>query len=730
MQGPALAVFARKSASLAILCTLTLLVVPPPALAQVGVTQRVSTGLDGTAANGASFAVAISADGCVVAFSSGASDLVLNDNNGANDLFAFVCDPPPGVIRISLQNGGGAANGASFNGSIMGASVRSAAIESAASNLVTGDTNSAEDIFVVSGNVEAGTPTVTRVSLPNLADQGMLGTQANSNSSNPSMGGNERLVAFESNATNLVLGDTNTFNDVFVHDRQTAVTTRVSVPNLADQGMLGTQANEGSFNPVMSANGRFVAFESLASNLVIGDTNGLKDIFVHDRQTGATTRVSVPNLANQGTLGTQANGGASSLATISADGRFVAFESNAQNLVLNDTSGPSDIFVHDRQTGATERVSVPNLADQGTLGTEANSTSFFGARSLSLRGRYVVFSSSASNLVLNDTNNLADVFVHDRQTGQTVRVSVAGGTQGNASAFNGGFLSADGRFVAFSSDATNLAANDDNNARDVFLAQTALTPDPLPIINNGGVVNAASFAASGPVAPGSIAAVFGTNLAQSTAVALATPLPTSLGEGEVDMDISGMDNIVAVPMFFNSTMQSNVQIPWETALIFTGAWGVLHGTSGVEPSQQIEIQQFAPGIFATNQQGNGQGAVLIANTAMLAAPMGAFPGSRPAVRGQDFLEIYWTGGGPVTNQPATGAAAVANPLSQTTTTPTLTIGGVPTPVLFSGLAPGFVGLYVVTCQVPAMAPTGNAVDVVLAQGGVQSNIVTIAIASQ
>jgi len=693
----------------------------------VGVTQLVSTGLDGTSANSFSFPVATSADGCVVAFSSGASDLVLNDNNGVADLFVFdACGG--GIFRVSLRNGGGEANGNSFNGYVMGASIRAGAVESLANNMVIGDTNSADDIFVVSGNVDAGTPTVTRVSVPNLADQGMLGTQANSTSINPSMGGNERFVAFESNATNLVFGDTLGFTDVFVHDRQTGVSERVSVPNPADQGMLGTQANAECFNPAISGNDRFVAFDSTASNLVVGDTNGFSDIFVHDRQTGATERVSVPNLADQGTLGTQANGGGSILAAISADGRFVAFQSNAQNLVLNDTSGPSDIFVHDRQTGATQRVSVPNLADQGTLGTQANSTSSFGARSLSLRGRYVVFSSSASNLVLNDTNNLGDVFVHDRQTGQTIRVSVAGPTQGNAAAFSGGLISADGRFVAFSSDATNLAANDDNMARDVFLAQTGFTADPLPVINNGGIVNAASFAPGSAVAPGSIAAVFGSNLAQSTAVALATPLPTTLGEGQVQLEITGMEDSVAVPMFFNSVAQSNVQVPWETVLDFIGASGVLHGTSGVESSQQIEIQQFAPGIFATNQQGFDQGAILIANTAMLAAPNGAFPGSRPAVRGVDFLEIYWTGGGPVTNQPATGAAAGSNPLSATTTTPTITIGGVNAPALFSGLAPGFVGLNVATCLVPAGAQIGNAVQVVLTQSGLPSNTVTMAVA--
>ncbi len=720
----------KKSASLAILCIFSLLILPLSAPAQVGVVARLSTALDNTAANGASTVHAISADGCVVIFSSLAADLVMDDLNGNEDAFVFSCDAM-GVFRASLRNGGGEAHGGnSTDGSIMGASVRSGALASQATDLVANDMNGTRDIFVLSGNVDLGTPTVVRVSVPNLADQGMLGTEANASSNHPSMGGNERFVAFESDATNLVFGDTLGFTDVFVHDRQTGATTRVSLPNAADQGMLGTQGNNVSVQPVISANGRFVAFESLASNLVFGDMNNAIDVFVHDRQTGATERVSIPNLADQGMLGTESMNGVNFLASISADGRFVSFQSNATNLVLNDTMGFADIFVHDRQTHATTRVSLPNAADQGMLGTQGNGDSVGTNNGISFLGRYVAFRSAAPNLVLNDGNSVQDIFVHDRQTGATIRVDVVGATEANDEAEGEPVISADGAFVAFDSKATNLAANDNNmTTRDVFLAQTALTPEPLPVINGGGVVNAASFAPAGPVAPGSIAAVFGSSLAQSTAVALATPLPTTLGEGQVRLEIGGMEDSAAVPMFFNSVAQSNVQVPWETVLDFIGGWGVLHGTSGVESSQQIQIQQFAPGIFATNQQGTGQGAILIANTAMLAAPNGAFPGSRPAVRGVDFLEIYWTGGGPVTNQPATGAAAVANPLSVTTTTPTVTIGGVPTMVLFSGLAPGFVGLNVVTLQVPAMAPIGDAINVVLTQGGVQSNTVTIAIAA-
>ncbi|HXE76345.1 MAG TPA: hypothetical protein VNN18_12035 [Candidatus Xenobia bacterium] len=254
-----------------------------------------------------------------------------------------------------------------------------------------------------------------------------------------------------------------------------------------------------------------------------------------------------------------------------------------------------------------------------------------------------------------------------------------------------------------------------------YLDDIALHQGGVPVINPGGVVNAASFGPGAAVTPGSIVAVFGSNLASVTAIASSLPLPTSLGAAALQFNAS-----IAVPEFFVSASQTNVQIPWELAGQPSGS---LTDTVGgiTSNSSTVGLAEFGPGLFATNQQGTDQGAILIANTPFLAAPNGAFPGSRPAVRGVDFLEIYWTGGGAVSPPVATGAAASANPLSQTTTTPTLTVGGVNTPVLFSGLAPNFVGLYVVTCQVPANAPTGEAVPVTLTLGGVKSNTVTIAV---
>jgi Tol biopolymer transport system component len=218
------------------------------------------------------------------------------------------------------------------------------------------------------------------------------GTQGDGESYYPSISSEGRYVAFASDATTLVAGDTNGLTDIFVHDRRTGVTTRVSVASD------GTQGNGHSWHPSISSEGRYVAFASYASNLVDSDANGEWDIFVHDRQTGETTRVSV---ASDGSEGDKLSYGQS----ISPDGRYVAFASYATNLVAGDTNGKWDVFVHDRQTGETTRVSVDSEGSQGDGG------SFFF--SISSDGRYVAFSSSATNLVADDTNDQNDVFVHD-----------------------------------------------------------------------------------------------------------------------------------------------------------------------------------------------------------------------------------------------------------------------------------------------------------------------------
>jgi Tol biopolymer transport system component len=170
----------------------------------------------------------------------------------------------------------------------------------------------------------------------------------------------------------------------------------------------GTQGDGDSNNPSISTDGRYVTFYSAAANLVAGDTNGMFDIFMRDRQTGTTTLVSRDSTGVEGD-------GDSQYPSISADGRYVAFQSYATNLVAGDTNGMFDIFMRDRQTGTTTRVS------RNSAGLEGDAGSFDS--SISADNRYVVFDSTATNLVAGDTNGKTDIFVRDRQTGTTTRVS-------------------------------------------------------------------------------------------------------------------------------------------------------------------------------------------------------------------------------------------------------------------------------------------------------------------
>jgi Tol biopolymer transport system component len=406
--------------------------------AATAATSRGSVSSNGDQANDYSFTPSISGDGRFVAFASGASNLVPGDTNGAEDV--FVHDRSTGqTSRVSVGSDGEQGQSDGGHAPSMSADGRFVAFYSYASNLVAGDTNDNFDVFVH----DRTTGQTSRVSAASDGDQ------ANHSSYDPSISADGRYVAFESGASNLVAGDTNGAGDVFVHDRQTGITSRVSVSSDGDQ------ANEINHFPSISADGRYVAFVSYASNLVPGDTNGKADVFVHDRQTGTTSRVSVRSNGDQGI-------GRSWTPSISSDGRYVAFVSGASNLVSGDTNGKTDVFVHDRTTGQTSRVNVRSNGDQ------ANHPSG-STPSISAHGRYVAFRSGASNLVPGDTNHAVDVFVHDRTTGQTRRVSVrSNGNQANDNSLYPS-ISADGRYAAFYSDATNLVPGDTNGVPDVFV---------------------------------------------------------------------------------------------------------------------------------------------------------------------------------------------------------------------------------------------------------------------
>ncbi len=340
------------------------------------------------------------------------------------------------TVRVSVASDGTQGNSFSYRPRISGDG-RWVVFPSHATNLVLSDTNGTQDIFLH----DRITGETTRVSV--ASD----GTEANGSSDLPVVSGDGRYIAFDSEATNLVANDTNGYSDVFVHDRDTGTTTLVSASSD------GTQGNHYSSWSDLSDDGRFVSFRSLSTNLVSGDSP-IPDIYVRDLMTGTTTRVSV---SSDGTGGNES----SDIGSLSADGRFVSFQSMSTNLVVGDTNNAHDIFVHDRTTGVT------TLVSKATDGTQGDGPSWMAA--LSGDGQRVVFDSDAANLVAGDTNVRNDIFVHDLGTGVTTRVSVnSDGVQGNAESLAPD-ISADGRFVGFSSDASNLVTGDTNGERDIFL---------------------------------------------------------------------------------------------------------------------------------------------------------------------------------------------------------------------------------------------------------------------
>jgi Tol biopolymer transport system component len=416
------------------------------------------------------------------------------------------------LARVNVGPAGVEANRAT-TAAVLAASGRYVAFVSGASDLVRGDTNDTRDVFVR----DLRSSWTSRVSLSSA------GSESNGPSAKPSISADGTIVAFPSSATNLVTDDDNDFQDVFVRDRARGTTERVSA------GPLG-EANGASLASLVSADGRVVAFSSSASNLVPGDRNGALDVFVVDRSDHTTTRIGaravdasadrseassvdahgrvvgfrsyapslVPNdsngladvfaydrradaiqRVNVSTVGDQADA-ATFRGMVSGNGRFVGFRSRANNLVPGDTNDALDVFVHDRLLGLTTRVSVSSAGAEASAAgfRRSDRGSMFMSRPfLSANGRYAAFTSRAANLVQGDTNGTSDVFVHDLWTGRTIRVSLTvNGTEANGDSFVSG-ISADGRVVAFTSLADNLVPGDTNHRRDVFVAW--LRPAPI-----------------------------------------------------------------------------------------------------------------------------------------------------------------------------------------------------------------------------------------------------------
>jgi Tol biopolymer transport system component len=342
-------------------------------------------------------------------------------------------------VRVSVSSDGQEGDLESTRPGLSGDG-RVVAFVSTATNLVPGDANGVEDIFVhdrMSGDTE-------RVS---VSSEGTEGDDLSDRFA-PALDDTGRFVAFESLATNLVNADTNANADIFLRDRRRRTTSRVSV------GASGNEGDGFSISPAMSGDARFVAFVSSATNFVPGDTNGFVDAFVRDRRLGTTSRVSVA------TGGAQGNGDVILAPVVSDDGRFVVFASRATNLTPEAAPG---LFVRDRRLGVTALVSI------SAAGVSGNSGGVAGGAALSRDARFVAFDASSTNLVPNDTNGTPDVFVRDRRRGTIERVSVSSaGAQANGSSGLPS-ISADGRFVAFGSSATNLVPGVTTDAARVYL---------------------------------------------------------------------------------------------------------------------------------------------------------------------------------------------------------------------------------------------------------------------
>lgn len=339
--------------------------------------------------------------------------------------------------RISIDTGGDDPNGASLTPSIS-ADGRYVAFQSDASDLVVGDNNHSADVFV--RDLPAG------ITVRASVDTG--GSDPDGYSFDPFISADGRYVAFWSNATDLVTGDGNSHPDVFVRDLLVRTTVRASV----DSG--GGDPDGASYSPSIGPDGRYVAFHSYASDLVVEDGNATADVFVRDLVTGTTVRVSVDT-------GGGDPDGASAGPSISADGRFVAFDSWAPDLVAGDRNHLPDIYVRDLVAGTTARASLSRQ------GRDPNGESWYP--SISADGRYVAYYSYASNLVARDGNGAADIFVRDLLAGSTIRASVDMGGKDPNDDSKGPSLSSEGRFVAFSSGASDLVGHDWNDFSDVFV---------------------------------------------------------------------------------------------------------------------------------------------------------------------------------------------------------------------------------------------------------------------
>jgi hypothetical protein len=385
-------------------------------------------------------------------------------------VWSGLATPPtlPATAIVSALPGGAASNDVAGEAVINALNGRYVAFTSFSTNLFPGDTNMLTDVF----RRDLSNNALIRVTTGPGGVQGSISREPAPgmfllSQHNVAIDMTARHVAFISFMDNLVACDTNRTADAFVNDLTNQVVLRVSVSTA------GVQANGACASVAISPGGGQIAYASTATNLVASDTNGFGDVFLRSIVTNTTTLVS------RRTDGGQATGGSSTNPAVSDLGRFVAFQSAATNLVAGDTNGLDDIFVRDLQSSTTERVSVSSAGVQ--------SNGFSSVPSISADGRYVAFTSTATNIAGFDNNSLPDVFVHDRATHVTTRVSQStGGLEGDGTS-NSAVISLDGRYVAFSSNARTLVPRDSNLAYDVFVRDTLVGETRRMSTGQGGV---------------------------------------------------------------------------------------------------------------------------------------------------------------------------------------------------------------------------------------------------
>lgn len=344
--------------------------------------------------------------------------------------------------RIAMGMGGAQPNG-NVSDVAMSADGRFVVFSSDATNLVAGDTNGKQDVFLYDADLQS----VERISVTSL------GVEGNNNSFSPSISDDGTLVVFVSTATNFAGDDDNNALDVFLYDR---LTTNLTLISRHSDTTLGDNA---SYDCKISGNGLFVVYRSLATNLVDEDTNGFVDIFLYDVQNATTSRVSVS------TDDVQANGD-SLQPSISADGTVIAFASAATNLSGLDTNFYVDVFVRDNNLSTT------TIASRTYQSGSPNGPCTEPC--ISRDGAFVVFKSTATNMVLGDINGMSDIFKYNLSNGDVDRVSVnSSNVQGNGDSRTPS-ISEDGRFVSFLSSATNIAPFDTNGVMDLFVRDTEL----------------------------------------------------------------------------------------------------------------------------------------------------------------------------------------------------------------------------------------------------------------